>query len=389
MNLHEYQAKRLLKSNGIKVLPGFVAYTVQEVNEKISSLSGNSWVVKAQIHAGGRGKAGGVRIAHSIQEVESIAKKMLGNTLITKQTGPEGKKIRKIYVEETCLIEQEYYLSLTIDRNTQQVCLILGKEGGVSIEEIAEADPSSLIAIHINPLLGLWPYQTRKICYFLNLPLAINAYLQNLLSNIYKIFMENDAQMIEINPLALTKDNCFIPLDAKIRLDENALFRHNDLLDLRDWEEESPTEREAHKLGLSYVKLKGNIGCMVNGAGLAMATLDLLECNHLSPANFLDVGGGADQEKVAFAFRLLLADPQVEIVFINIFGGIMRCDVLADGIVKAMCNIKVSVPVVVRLEGTNAEEGQRILRQAQFDIHPVTSLKHATEVILSLTKKEV
>lgn len=386
MNLHEYQAKKILRTFGIDVLPGFVAYTAQEVQDKISALTGKSWVVKAQVQAGGRGKAGGIKLVKSIDELISTSQKLLGSRLVTAQTDAEGKLVRKVYIEETCEIDKEFYLSLTIDRSTQQYCLLVSPHGGVDIEEVAQKNPDALLKLHIDPLSGLWPYQCRKIAYFLGLEGNLNKSLGVILARLYEAFVNCDAQMIEINPLVVTKDERLLPLDAKLSLDDNALFRHANLKDLCDWEELTPAEIESDKLDLSYIKLNGNIGCMVNGAGLAMATLDLITHYGAKPANFLDVGGGASREKIAAAFRLILSDPEVEGILINIFGGIMRCDVLAEGIVQAIKDIRLSVPVVVRLEGTNSEEGRRILHQAHLDIYPAQTLDEAAQLIVNHVK---
>lgn len=386
MNLHEYQAKKILRSFGIDVLSGFVAYTAQEAQDKISSLSGTSWVVKAQIQAGGRGKAGGIKIVKSVEELTKTTQKLLGSRLVTPQTGAEGKLVRKVYIEETCDIARELYLSLMIDRQQQQYCFLISAEGGVDIEEVAHKNPDAVLKVCVDPSHGLWPYQCRQIGYFLGLDSTLNKSLEVIIKRLFETFVQCDAHMIEINPLVITHDQRLIPLDAKMSLDDNALFRHNNLKDLCDWEELTPAEIESGKLDLSYIKLNGNIGCMVNGAGLAMATLDLITHYGARPANFLDVGGGASREKIAAAFKLILSDPEVEGILVNIFGGIMRCDTLAEGIVQAMKDIRLNVPVVVRLEGTNSEEGRRILHQAHLDIHPAKTLEEAAQLIVNHVK---
>lgn len=384
VNLHEYQVKKILRSFGIETLPGFVAYTTQEIREKIDSLSGSSWVIKAQIQAGGRGKSGGVKIVKSLQELESFGKKLLGSRLVTPQTGPEGKLVRKVYVEEVCDFVHEYYLSLSVERSSQGFCLLISKKGGVDIEVAAQEEPESLLRVHINPLQGIWPHQCRKIAYFLGLPRGAAQELETFLGCLYRMATGCDAQMIEINPLVLTREGQLLPLDSKMVVDDNALFRHNDLRDLCDQEELSAAEMESQKLGLSYIKLDGSVGCMVNGAGLAMATLDLLQYHGLKAANFLDVGGGSSREKVTSAFRFILSDPDVECILINIFGGIMRCDILAEGIIQAVKDFKLNIPVVIRLEGTKSEDGLRLLNQANLDIYPTQTLEEAAKLIVSL-----
>ncbi|HKS89178.1 MAG TPA: ADP-forming succinate--CoA ligase subunit beta [Stellaceae bacterium] len=364
MNIHEYQAKALLAKFGVAVPPGAVAYTAAEAVEEARKLGGGVWAVKAQIHAGGRGKAGGVKLARSEDEVAAAAKALLGHKLVTHQTGPEGREVKRVYVETGCDIARELYLALSIDRGSGRITLIGAAEGGVEIEELAARAPEKIQRLAIDPAAGLSPFYGRRLAFGLGLKGAQVAAMVALVDALYRAFTELDAALVEINPLVVTGGGDLLALDAKIGFDDNALFRHPDIEALRDEDEEDPIELEAGKHALNYVKLDGNIGCMVNGAGLAMATMDIIKLYGGSPANFLDVGGGATKERVTVAFKLILSDPNVEAILVNIFGGIMRCDVIAEGIVSAAREVNLHVPLVVRLEGTNVELGRRILAQS-------------------------
>jgi succinyl-CoA synthetase beta subunit len=364
MNIHEYQAKQLLAKYGVPVPPGGVAYTAAEAVEVTRRLGGSAWVVKAQIHAGGRGKAGGVKLVRSEAETAAAAEGMLGKRLVTHQTGPQGREVKRVYVEAACDIARELYLALSIDRATGRITLMGAAEGGMEIEELAARSPEKIIKIAIDPAAGLSPFYGRRLAFELGLDAPQAAAMVAFTGALYRAFVELDAALVEINPLVVTGDGALLALDAKMGFDDNALFRHSDVTALRDEDEEDPMEREAAKHALSYVKLDGNIGCMVNGAGLAMATMDIIKVYGGSPANFLDVGGGATRERVTAAFKLILSDPNVEAILVNIFGGIMRCDVIAEGIVAAAREVNLNVPLVVRLEGTNVELGRRMLNQS-------------------------
>ncbi|MBY0281241.1 MAG: ADP-forming succinate--CoA ligase subunit beta [Alphaproteobacteria bacterium] len=380
MNIHEYQAKSILSGYGIPVTEGNVAYTPDEavqVAKDMPKQSSPLWVVKAQIHAGGRGKAGGVILARSLDEVKTAADKLLHKRLITHQTDPRGQEVKRIYVAQGCDIEQELYLSLVLDRSLGKLTFIASASGGVDIEEVAKDHPEKVFKVSIDPSVGIQAYQARKLCFALNLSDKIAKQFHSFLKNLYDAYIETDASLIEINPLAITNEGDLIALDAKVSFDPNSLFRHPQIEILRDEDEEDPAEREAKKYDLSYVKLDGNIGCMVNGAGLAMATMDIIQLYGAKPANFLDVGGGADQDKVKAAFKLILADPNVEAILINIFGGIMRCDIIAEGIVAAAKETNLSVPIVVRLQGTNKELGKEILSSSHLPIIAADDLEEA------------
>lgn len=380
MNIHEYQAKAILSSYGIPIPEGGVAYTPDEAVQTARDMPEQSsplWVVKAQIHAGGRGKAGGVILTRSLDEVKKAAEKLLHKRLITHQTDPRGQEVKRIYVEQGCSIERELYLSLTLDRSSGLLSFITSASGGVDIEEIAKNHPEKIFKISIDPVVGVQDYQVRKLSFSLNLEQKMFKYFDLLLKNLYDAFIQTDASLIEINPLVITTAEDLVALDAKFSFDPNALFRHPQIEVLRDEDEEDPTEKEAKKYGLSYVKLDGNIGCMVNGAGLAMATMDIIQLYGAKPANFLDVGGGADQDKVKAAFKLILADPNVEAILINIFGGIMRCEIIAEGIVAAAKETNLSVPIVVRLQGTNKELGKEILSSSNLPIIAADNLEEA------------
>ena len=387
MDIHEYQAKELLTKFGVAVPRGGVAYTAAEAVEVARRLGGGVWVVKAQIHAGGRGKAGGVKLARSEDEVAAAAGAMLGRKLVTHQTGPEGREVKRVYVEEGCDIARELYLGVLIDRDTGRVTLVASTEGGVEIEEVAAHSPESILRVAIDPASGIQPYHARNVAFGLGLEGGQLATAVKFVTGIYRAFCECDASVAEINPLVVTKSGELLALDAKMGFDDNALFRHPDIAALRDEDEEDPTELEAGKHGLHYLKLDGNIGCMVNGAGLAMATMDIIKLHGAGPANFLDVGGGATRERVATAFKLILSDPNVEGILVNIFGGIMRCDVIAEGVVGAAREVNLHVPLVVRLEGTNVDLGKQILQQSGLPIVTGDNLVDAAEKVVAAVKE--
>jgi succinyl-CoA synthetase beta subunit len=387
MNIHEYQAKALLESYGVSVLRGQVAYTPEDAEAAARELGGPVWVVKAQIHAGGRGKGGGVKLARSVEEVRQLANQILGMTLVTHQTGPAGRAVRRIYVEDGCDIARELYLGAVVDRGTARVTLMASTEGGVEIEEVAARTPEKIIRVAIDPALGLQPFHGRRIAFDLGLEGRQVGKAVTFMRGLYRAFTELDASLIEINPLVVTTQGDVVALDAKMNFDDNALYRQSRLVDLRDLDEEDPHEVEASRHELNYIKLDGNIGCMVNGAGLAMATMDIIKLCGGEPANFLDVGGGATKERVTAAFKLLLSDPKVEGVLVNIFGGIMRCDVIAEGVVAAAREVNIGVPLVVRLEGTNVEVGQRILDQSGLPITSANDLAEAAEKVVGAVKR--
>ena len=382
MNIHEYQAKGLLAKHGVAVPRGSVAHTVEEAESVARDLESPVWVVKAQIHAGGRGKGGGVKLTRSLDEVGAAARDILGMTLVTPQTGPAGKTVRRIYVEEGCDIARELYLGMLIDRASGRVMVMASTEGGVEIEEVAAREPEKIVKVAVDPAIGLQPFHARKIAFSLGLEGRQVAAAVKLLGGVYEAFVANDASLIEVNPLVVTGDGGVVALDAKVVIDDTALFRHPDLAAMRDEDEEDPRELEASKHDLSYVKLDGDIGCMVNGAGLAMATMDIIKLFGGEPANFLDVGGGATSERVTEAFKLILSDPNVAGILVNIFGGIMRCDVIAGGIIAAAREVSVDVPLVVRLEGTNVELGKRILADSGLAIVLAENLADAAERIV-------
>lgn len=386
MNIHEYQAKELLRRYGVAVPPGRVAYTPEEAEEAARELGGELWVVKAQIHAGGRGKAGGIRLARSVEEVRQAASHLLGRTLVTHQTGPAGRLVKRVYVEQGCAIARELYLAALVDRQTARVTLVASTEGGVEIEEVAVRSPEKILKVAIDPVTGFMPHYGRELGFGLGLSAQEVRRAIGLMKGIYDCLVDKDASLVEINPLVVTRDGKFLALDAKMNFDANGLFRHPDIVELRDLDEEDPMEVEASRHELNYVKLDGNIGCMVNGAGLAMATMDIIKLYGGEPANFLDVGGGASKERVAAAFRLLLSDPKVEGVLVNIFGGIMRCDVIAEGIVAAAREVNIDLPLVVRLEGTNVELGRRILQESGLPIVPATDLADAAQKIVAAVR---
>jgi succinyl-CoA synthetase beta subunit len=387
MNIHEYQAKELLAKSGVAILPGAVAYTAAEAVEAAQRLGGNVWAVKAQIHAGGRGKAGGVKIVRSADEVAAATRAMIGHALVTHQTGPEGREVKRVYVEAGCDIARELYLALSIDRQTGRITLIGAAEGGMEIEELAARAPEKILREAIDPAAGLSPFYARRLGFGLGLAGPQVAAFVGFVDALYRAFTEFDAALVEINPLVVTKAGELIALDAKLGFDDNALFRHPDIEALRDEDEEDPIELEAGKHALNYVKLDGNIGCMVNGAGLAMATMDIIKLYGGSPANFLDVGGGATRERVIVAFKLILSDPNVEAILVNIFGGIMRCDVIAEGIVSAAREVNLHVPLVVRLEGTNVELGRRILSQSGLPLIAAENFEDAARKVVAAAQE--
>ena len=388
MNIHEYQAKELLKARGVPVLDGGVAYTPDEAVEVAKGLDSSVYVVKAQIHAGGRGKGGGVKLAKSLDEVRDLADEILGMQLKTPQTGPEGQEVKRVYIEQGCDIDRELYLGMLVDRATSRVTIMASTEGGVEIEEVAAESPEKILKVAIDPSTGILPFHARKLAFGLGLSKDQVKNAVKVIMAMYNAFVEMDCSIVEINPLVVTKGGDVIPLDAKINFDDNALFRHKDIEELRDEDEEDPAERKANDLELSYVKLDGNIGCMVNGAGLAMATMDIIKLCGGEPANFLDVGGGANKEKVTAAFKLIMTDPNVEGILVNIFGGIMRCDVIAEGVIAATREMGLTIPLVVRLEGTNVEKGKEILAKSGLNIIPADNLADAAEKIVEAAKQE-
>jgi succinyl-CoA synthetase beta subunit len=386
MNIHEHQAKAVLEKFGVPVPRGGVAYTADEAVKVAGMLGGSLWVVKAQIHAGGRGKGGGVKVVKSLDALRTEAARMLGMTLVTHQTGPEGKKVHRIYVEEGSSIARELYLSFLVDRATSRIAIIASTEGGMDIEEVAAKTPEKLLTVSIDPAAGYQPHYGRRIAFALGLKGAQVQEAVALIGGLYKAFTETDASLVEINPLVINSAGKLVCLDAKFNFDDNALFRHPDIKALRDETEEDPMELEASKHDLNYVKLDGSIGCMVNGAGLAMATMDIIKLYGSEPANFLDVGGGATKEKVTEAFKLILSDKNVKGILVNIFGGIMRCDIIAEGVVAAAKEVKLAVPLVVRLAGTNVELGKEILSKSGLKITPADDLAEAAQKIVAAVK---
>jgi succinyl-CoA synthetase beta subunit len=387
MNIHEYQAKEILQSYGVPVPRGIPAFSAEDAVKAAQTLGGPVWVVKAQIHAGGRGKAGGVKVVRSIDEVRKQADQMLGSVLVTHQTGPQGREVNRLYIEEGAAIAREFYLSLVVDRESSRVAFVASTEGGMDIEKVAEEAPGKIVTFSVDPATNICPFHVRAVAKALELGGAQQKQLAKLVTALYQAFTEKDMSLLEINPLILTENGDLMCLDAKINFDSNALDRHPEVKELRDISEEDPKEIEASKHDLSYIALDGTIGCMVNGAGLAMATMDIIKLYGAEPANFLDVGGGADKEKVAQAFRILLADSRVRGVLINIFGGIMRCDVLAQGVVEAARELNVSVPLVVRMQGTNVEIGRKILADSGLAIIPAETMAEAAEKIVRAVKQ--
>lgn len=387
MNIHEYQAKQVLKEYGVPVPQGGVAFTADEAVKVAEELGGPVWVVKAQIHAGGRGKGGGVTVVKSLDEVRSEAERMLGMTLITHQTGPEGREVGRIYVEDGSDIARELYLSVLVDRATSRVSFIASTEGGMDIEEVAENTPEKILTVSVDPAGGISGHHGRQIAYALGLEGEQVKQATKLISDLYHCFVEKDMSLLEINPLVVTGAGDLICLDAKVNFDSNALYRHKEIMTLRDLAEEDPAEVKASEFDLSYIKLDGQIGCMVNGAGLAMATMDIIKLYGAEPANFLDVGGGATKEKVTEAFKIIMSDDAVEGILVNIFGGIMRCDVIAEGVVAAARETQLAVPLVVRLAGTNVELGKKILAESGLTIIPADDLNDAAEKIVAAVKE--
>jgi len=386
MKIHEYQAKVLFKQYGIPIPTGGVAFSSGEAKKVAEKLGRFPIAVKAQIHAGGRGKGGGVKLAKSIAEVESLANKIIGMTLITHQTGPEGRLVKKVLIEEGLNIEKELYLSIIPDRATAKIVIMASEAGGMDIESVAKETSEKIIKAYINPLIGIQPFHCREIAFGLKLNPSIIKNFISMLNSLYKLFVEYDCSLVEINPLVITVEEILIALDAKINFDDNALFRHKDILEYRDIDEEDPLEIEASKFNLNYINLDGNVGNMVNGAGLAMATMDTIKLAGADPANFLDVGGGASAEMVENGFRIILNDKNVKGILINIFGGILRCDVLAKGVVEAAKKADIKVPVVIRMEGTNVEEGRKILSESELNLITALDMKDAAQKVAQIVK---
>ena len=386
MKIHEYQAKEVLRRYNTPLLKGRVAYSVEEAVNVARDIGGEVWVVKAQIHAGGRGKGGGVKLARSIEDVRTHAEKILGMQLVTHQTGPEGKKVNQLLVEAGCLIDHEYYLAAVLDRETAQVCVMGSYEGGMDIEEVAAKTPGKIKKEFFDPAEGMHGFQARRLALAIGIPQELVNKAATLILGVAKCFVEEDATLVESNPLVTTKDGSVLALDAKMSFDDNALFRHTNIEAYRDVTEEVPEETEAKKYDLSYIKLEGNIGCMVNGAGLAMSTMDIIKLHGGEPANFLDVGGGASTERVTAAFKLILSDKNVKAVLVNIFGGIMTCDVIAEGVIAAAKEVGLKLPVVVRLEGTNVEKGRKLLDASGLKIQSATDLTDAAKKVVAAAK---
>lgn len=382
MNIHEYQGKQILRDYGVAVSNGIVAFSPEEAVRAAKQLSTDVIVVKAQIHAGGRGKAGGVKIAKNLEEVREYAKELLGKILVTEQTGPEGKEVKRLLIEEGSTIEKEYYVGFVLDPTSERVVLMASEEGGVDIESVAAETPEKIFKEVIDPVVGLTGFQARRIAFNINIPKHLINKAVMFMLGLYKVFVEKDASTVEINPLVVTAEGNVLALDAKFNFDENALYRHKDIIELRDFDEEDPKEIEASKYDLSYIALDGNIGCMVNGAGLAMATMDTIHYYGGAPANFLDVGGGATAEKVTEAFKIILSDEAVKGIFVNIFGGIMKCDVIAEGVISAAKEVGLNVPLVVRLEGTNVTKGKALLNESGLDIIAADSMADGAQKIV-------
>ena len=389
MNLHEYQAKQLFSDYGIPVPEGKPARSVEEALNAAKALSGNGWVIKAQIHAGGRGKGGGVKLADDLKEVESLVSQMMSKNLITKQTGPEGQPVHCVMVQAKMQIKDELYLSMLVDRATKRLAIMASTEGGVNIEEVAEKTPEKIFSLTIDPIMGLQAYQSRQLGHALGLDKDQRQQLDNMLKSFYRLFIEKDLSLIEINPLIIDEKDNLQALDAKVTIDDNALFRQEALAEWRDPEQEDPVESEAKRFDLSFVRLDGEIGCMVNGAGLAMATMDIIKLHGGEPANFLDVGGGTTAEKVAEAFKLIVADPKIKAILVNIFGGIVRCDLIADGVIKAVKEVGITIPVVVRLEGTNVDQGKALLKESGLDVITADDLDDAALKVVAAAKGEL
>ncbi len=389
MDIHEYQAKEILSNFGVEIPPGALAYSPEQATYRARELGGDKWIVKAQVHAGGRGKAGGVKLCESDHEIQEASENMFGRKLVTHQTGPEGKGIYRVYVEGAVPIEREFYLGFVLDRSSQRVMIVASAEGGMEIEEISAEEPDSIVRSTVEPAVGLQDFQAREIAFKLGLEPGLVSQMVRTLQGCYRAFSELDATMVEINPLVVTADDRVIALDAKMTFDDNALFRHPQVSELRDKSQEDPRESRAADRGLSYVGLDGNIGCIVNGAGLAMATMDTIMLAGGEPANFLDIGGGATPERVAKAFRLVMSDTNVQAVLVNIFAGINRCDWVAEGVVQALKEVQVEVPVIVRLAGTNVEEGQKILAKSGLPIIRASTLMEAAERAVGAWKNDL
>jgi succinyl-CoA synthetase beta subunit len=387
MNIHEYQGKAVLRSFGVPVSNGIPAFSVDEAVKAAEKLGGPVWVVKAQIHAGGRGKAGGVKVVKSIDDVKKEATRLLGATLVTHQTGPKGKQVNRLYIEEGCAIDKEFYLSMLVDRATARIAVVASTEGGMDIEQVAHDTPEKIVTISIDPTANICPHHVRRLSKALGLEGELQKQMSPLLTFLHKAFVEKDMSLLEINPLVVTKDGKLLCLDAKVAFDDNALYRHPDVAALRDETEEDEKEIEASKYDLNYVALDGSIGCMVNGAGLAMATMDIIKLYGMEPANFLDVGGSASKEKVTAAFKIITSDPKVKGILINIFGGIMKCDVIAEGVVAAVKDVGLQVPLVVRLEGTNVALGKKIIAESGLNVTPADDLDDAAQKIVAAVKK--
>jgi succinyl-CoA synthetase beta subunit len=387
MNVHEYQAKNVLREFGVPVPRGVPSFTPEDAVEAAKTLGGPVWVVKAQIHAGGRGKAGGVKVVKSVDDVKKEAIRLLGSTLVTHQTGPAGKEVHRLYIEEGSAIDREFYLSMLIDRETSRPAIVVSTEGGMDIEEVAHKQPDKIATISVDPVAGICPHHVRRISKLLGLDADLQKQMSPLLSDLYRAFVTTDMTMLEINPLVVTKDNKLICLDAKVDFDNNALFLHPEIAELRDETEEDAKEIEALKFDLNYIALDGSIGCMVNGAGLAMATMDIIKLYGLAPANFLDVGGSATKERVTAAFKIITSDPSVKGILVNIFGGIMKCDVIAEGVVAAVKVVGLKVPLVVRLEGTNVELGKKIIAESKLNVTSADDLDDAAQKIVKAVKE--
>ena len=387
MKIHEYQAKNIFRKYGVPVLEGIACFSVEEAVEASIKLGGDIWAVKAQIHAGGRGKGGGVKVARSLNDVKEYAEEILGMKLVTHQTDRHGQVVRRLFIEQGAAIQKEFYIGMLVDRSSQRVCLMVSSEGGMNIEDVANKTPEKINKVLIDPIEGLTSEDANRVAQIINFPQCDLSEITTLLQNLYKLFDSTDALLVEVNPLILTTDNHFLALDAKMNFDDNALFRHSEIEALRDFDEEDPLETEASKHDLSYVPLDGNIGCLVNGAGLAMATMDIIKLYGGNPANFLDVGGGATTEKVTEAFKLMLCNTNLRAILVNIFGGIMKCDVIASGVVKAAREVKLTLPLVVRLEGTNADLGKGILAESGLEIISANSMDDAAQYVVTAAAK--
>jgi len=387
MKVHEHQAKEIFKKYGLPVPEGYPAFTVEEAVEAAQQIGKFPVVVKAQIHAGGRGKAGGVKLANNLDEVQKYAAELLGKTLVTFQTGPEGLPVSRIYIEEGTNIDKEYYVAITLDRSKSKLIIMASAEGGMEIEEVAATNPEAIITEVIDPFMGLRPFQARNIAFRLGFPKNLINKVAGVFLKLYDVYMKEDASMVEINPLVLTKEGNIVVLDAKVDFDDNALFRHPDIMEMEDPTQESELEVKAKQYNLNYIKLDGNIACMVNGAGLAMATMDTIKLAGGEPANFLDVGGSANAEQIANAFKIILSDPNVKAIFINIFGGILRCDRLAEGIIQASKEVKPHVPIIVRMEGTNVELGKKMLAESGLDLIPADTMWEGAQKAVELAKQ--